>query len=378
MAVTIQLTFNNPLNTSVQIGDTAYFSNPLPVGITGNPTGGQWESTVTPHLTNDISEVISLGEIIDVIQWNGVNSFIFCNMDQDLFNKYFSQIQSPVCTTTNTTIINPGNQGSGNCANHIPRTDVGPYINYPEVSTYPYHPVTGVNISVPNHTYFQIKWFFENPSVNFNDVSFHNIQETPVTSGCLVSSNKIGFDPNMNNYWQAYSGITLYTNGNTFNGDINGDPIFYAGTTAPIPTGANVIGTVPFIANDVVTGLPLATNNGEGNNFQAFFDWINVNFAGATSSSMGFDDYFNALQPYGVNKPVLGLVSSELLGVAPTVTIITTTNCVGTGSFIMFTKDNKVNMSSLLGYYAAVEFKNSSGEKAELFNVGTSFFESSK
>ena len=63
MAVTIKLTFNNPLNTSVQIGDTAYFSNPYPVGGVGSPTGGQWASTVTPHLTNDISEVISLGEI---------------------------------------------------------------------------------------------------------------------------------------------------------------------------------------------------------------------------------------------------------------------------------------------------------------------------
>tara|TARA_R100000781_G_C4037118_1_gene112696 strand:- start:63 stop:719 length:657 start_codon:yes stop_codon:yes gene_type:complete len=47
-------------------------------------------------------------------------------------------------------------------------------------------------------------------------------------------------------------------------------------------------------------------------------------------------------------------------------------------SFIMFSKDNKVNMSSLLGYYASVEFRNSSQEKAELFNVGVDFFESSK
>ena len=62
----ITLTFNNPLNTSVQIGDTAYFSNPYPVGGVGSPTGGQWASTVTPHLTNNISEVISLGEITGV------------------------------------------------------------------------------------------------------------------------------------------------------------------------------------------------------------------------------------------------------------------------------------------------------------------------
>ena len=48
------------------------------------------------------------------------------------------------------------------------------------------------------------------------------------------------------------------------------------------------------------------------------------------------------------------------------------------GSFIMFSKDNKANMSSILGYYAEVEFKNNSKTKAELFSVGTEVFESSK
>ena len=47
-------------------------------------------------------------------------------------------------------------------------------------------------------------------------------------------------------------------------------------------------------------------------------------------------------------------------------------------SFIMFSKDNKVNLSSAAGYYASVTFKNDSKDKAELFNVGTDMFESSK
>jgi hypothetical protein len=47
-------------------------------------------------------------------------------------------------------------------------------------------------------------------------------------------------------------------------------------------------------------------------------------------------------------------------------------------SFIMFSKDNKVNLNSVTGYYASVEFRNNSTDKAELFNVGTDFFESSK
>jgi len=50
----------------------------------------------------------------------------------------------------------------------------------------------------------------------------------------------------------------------------------------------------------------------------------------------------------------------------------------GQGSFIMFSKDNKVNMSDMLGYYASVELRNNSTTEAELFNVGTTFFESSK
>ena len=49
-----------------------------------------------------------------------------------------------------------------------------------------------------------------------------------------------------------------------------------------------------------------------------------------------------------------------------------------TSSFILFSKDNKANMSSILGYYASVEYRNSSQIKSELFNVGTDFFESSK
>ena len=48
-----------------------------------------------------------------------------------------------------------------------------------------------------------------------------------------------------------------------------------------------------------------------------------------------------------------------------------------TDTFILFTKDNKVNMSSPLGYYAAVKMVNDSTEVAELFSVGTEFFESS-
>ena len=48
------------------------------------------------------------------------------------------------------------------------------------------------------------------------------------------------------------------------------------------------------------------------------------------------------------------------------------------GDFIMFSKDNKVNLSSILGYYAEVKFVNNSPDEAELFSVGTEIFGSSK
>jgi hypothetical protein len=47
-------------------------------------------------------------------------------------------------------------------------------------------------------------------------------------------------------------------------------------------------------------------------------------------------------------------------------------------SFIMFSKDNKANLSSLVGYYSEVKFVNDSSDKGELFAIGCGFSESSK
>ena len=47
-------------------------------------------------------------------------------------------------------------------------------------------------------------------------------------------------------------------------------------------------------------------------------------------------------------------------------------------SYIMFSKDNKANLSSLLGYYAEIKFINNAFDEAELFSVGSETFGSSK
>ena len=46
-------------------------------------------------------------------------------------------------------------------------------------------------------------------------------------------------------------------------------------------------------------------------------------------------------------------------------------------SFIFFGKDNEINTSGLVGYYAEVEFVNNSTEYAELFAVNSEIFVSS-
>ena len=53
-------------------------------------------------------------------------------------------------------------------------------------------------------------------------------------------------------------------------------------------------------------------------------------------------------------------------------------NVPPSGSFIMFGKNNKVNMSSLIGYFAKARFENNSNKKIELFTVASDITESSK
>ena len=48
------------------------------------------------------------------------------------------------------------------------------------------------------------------------------------------------------------------------------------------------------------------------------------------------------------------------------------------GSFILFSKDNKVNMASPIGYFAQVKLVNNSSIRSELFAVACDVTESSK
>tara|TARA_R110002050_G_scaffold26224_1_gene69266 strand:- start:49 stop:408 length:360 start_codon:yes stop_codon:yes gene_type:complete len=46
--------------------------------------------------------------------------------------------------------------------------------------------------------------------------------------------------------------------------------------------------------------------------------------------------------------------------------------------FVLFSKDNKANLSSILGYFASVKMVNDSTSEAELYSIGMEAFESSK
>tara|TARA_R100000995_G_C3481704_1_gene124310 strand:- start:644 stop:976 length:333 start_codon:yes stop_codon:yes gene_type:complete len=81
-----------------------------------------------------------------------------------------------------------------------------------------------------------------------------------------------------------------------------------------------------------------------------------------------------------------GIASSPIeIGAITAVTSTTITATIATGTtrptsndFIMFSKDNKANLSDLPGYYAEVEMKNDATVAAEMYAVGSEMFASSK
>ena len=53
-------------------------------------------------------------------------------------------------------------------------------------------------------------------------------------------------------------------------------------------------------------------------------------------------------------------------------------NMPSAGDFLFFSKDNSVNLSSIIGYYAEAKFVNDSIVQAELFSVNAGIEQSSK
>ncbi len=333
----VQLDFPNPLNTSVQIGDTAYFSNPIDYGTTGNPlSGNQWASTTTPHLTSDQSDIIKIGVITAITPWNGTVNSIICDMPQALFNQYFSSIIAGACVQ-----VPSGNPiTSGNCSNFD--TSYSPTVTVPQPPP---------NNNPPGYT--MQSFFFDNPtlSMGLNDLGgpnsymLHGITSTSTTVNtsdwCLLNSNHPNYISGKINYWVRMDSFVWIDENGVNNG--------------------------PFLTANAVLDFLITTYPAGGFNYGMNADDIRTTTQNLPQFA-SFTIYYGA---------TWGLMSSGGSAITGTYSETYTEVCSG-GSFIMFSKDNKVNLSSALGYYASATLRNDSLEKAELFNIGADIFESSK
>ena len=126
----------------------------------------------------------------------------------------------------------------------------------------------------------------------------------------------------------------------TFSSDINtslqvGDIVYYSPTTTVPLSGFN---TIPAVSTIVTFGVVTAIYN-DG----------------------------NVTPPIPPHSIIVMYDNAVLTGVQPP-----------PGSYIMFSKNKEVNSSSLIGYYADINFRNYSTDKIELFSIGSEVSENSK
>ena len=196
----VQLDFPNPLNVSVQIGDVAYFSNPNPVGQVQ-----EWAATTTPHLSNPQSGVIMIGEITQIIPWDGIVSSIICQMPQVLFNQYFAQIVAGGCPTSPAIC-------DGDCDRIDPR--VGIY-NIAEQLVMPNDPSLDYVSDNIVSAYCGActpasEFFFDNPTFHVDDYKFPDLTTLTNTNiqtlgYCEILSSDPYYHPGWYNYYRRVS-----------------------------------------------------------------------------------------------------------------------------------------------------------------------------
>lgn len=104
-----------------------------------------------------------------------------------------------------------------------------------------------------------------------------------------------------------------------------------------------------------------------------------------TTSVGGFDTNYTSTETVLEENPE----ANPIVEIGPIKSINHTTNTIicnadagvtgaVVGQFILFSKDNAVNTSSPLGYYAQAKFVNNSTIKSEMFAAACGIFESSK
>tara|TARA_R100000935_G_scaffold6253_1_gene13748 strand:- start:46 stop:1149 length:1104 start_codon:yes stop_codon:yes gene_type:complete len=364
----IQLSFPNPLNTSVQVGDNAYFSNPTPVGIIGNPLGGPWTSTTTPHVANDIDGVVDLGEIVAITPWDGTNSFIQCNMDQVLFNKYFAMLVVGGCVTAPT--------GNVTATGHCALFQNGGALDHP-VSDYTIPDFSNIYYSTPlnPHPSNPLHYLFDNPTISNYDVMFHVARPLPGDpNACEVDpAPENDYIAGAQNYWGLIHNVVIpLVNCSGAYG--NTSCLFPL--SSPSGPGETTAGNADiilgeFTANDIIGKMMNLYPTAGYAYGMSYVDFVNFHGNYQDNLLIQIVGYSNSIpESYAT-------ISHQLSAIGGSYSDTYVETC-SQGSYIMFSKDNKANLSSMLGYYASVEYRNSSQIKSELFNVGAGVFESSK
>lgn len=108
---------------------------------------------------------------------------------------------------------------------------------------------------------------------------------------------------------------------------------------------------------------------------------VELQFTGQINTSLQAGDIVYYLQTSQVagfdtssTSPIeIGPVSEILVSNFNEYTIrINTSSAVPTGNnYYLFSKDNTVNLASVLGYHAEVQFVNNSDKKSEMFSIGS-------
>jgi len=108
---------------------------------------------------------------------------------------------------------------------------------------------------------------------------------------------------------------------------------------------------------------------------------ITITFANSVNSSIQIGDsvYYSTITNGVTDAPTeLGSITAYT-NTTVTCSIDASASTSGLASkFYFFAKDNKANLSSLVGYFAEVEMKNESTSEVELYQVGSDIAESSK
>ena len=109
-------------------------------------------------------------------------------------------------------------------------------------------------------------------------------------------------------------------------------------------------------------------------------DWVYHSTTPTTSGGFSITDDNNGYSGLTKVGQVTGLTQDESLNKFAVVVVYSGVAASGlaSGKFILFSKNNIANTSSMLGYYGSAKFENNSKFKAELFSTTCNIVESSK